>query len=406
MRDDIDNQGAADLAHTEDPLGERTIGVLTKPDTLQRGEERTWMKILEGSSHPLKHGYFMMKQASPEELEKRMSFEDARKSEREWFQTNAPWKDMSNFHNRMGTRNLTKELSRLLGAVINQALPKLCKMSKESLQQVSHDIAALPPPVVKTLKVSFSNAALHIRDSGIIYGENIQKSITRELPFNVPFRAKVALVEQFYADWHRYCQTCFDSIYGATLTELQMLVDHHFTQFNATALLDHMLKLEDPPFTLNDHYFATYRDKYLSRYKEARQPPDFIDGQAVRDALSALAAIGLDGLKDADLARLRGPDPYEEELTVMAETSAYFHVSYKRIIDNIPRIIDHDFLHSIGKKIQDMMIQDLSLGAEDATERAGRYLAEDDQVRAQRQVWLRKKERLTIIQNKLFNFGA
>lgn len=70
--------------------------------------------------------------------------------------------------------------------------------------------------------------------------ENIQKSITRELPFNVPFRAKVALVEQFYADWHRYCQTCFDSIYGATLTELQMLVDHHFTQFNATALLDHV----------------------------------------------------------------------------------------------------------------------------------------------------------------------
>lgn len=63
----------------------------------------------------------MTKQASPEELEKRMSFEDARKSEREWFQTNAPWKDMSNFHNRMGTRNLTKELSRLLGAVINQA---------------------------------------------------------------------------------------------------------------------------------------------------------------------------------------------------------------------------------------------------------------------------------------------
>lgn len=146
MRDDIDNQGAADLAHTEDPLGEHTIGILTKPDTLQRGEERTWMKILEGSSHPLKYGYFMTKQASPEELEKRMSFEDARKSEREWFQTNAPWKDMSNFHNRMGTRNLTKELSRLLGAVINQALPKLCKMSKESLQQVSHDIAALPPP--------------------------------------------------------------------------------------------------------------------------------------------------------------------------------------------------------------------------------------------------------------------
>jgi len=54
MRDDIDNQGAADLAHTEDPQGLRTIGVLTKPDTIQKGEEHAWLGILEGRSHQLK----------------------------------------------------------------------------------------------------------------------------------------------------------------------------------------------------------------------------------------------------------------------------------------------------------------------------------------------------------------
>lgn len=45
--------------------------------------------------------------------------------------------------------------------------------------------------------------------------------------------------------------------------------------------------------------------------------------------LSALAAIGLSGLKVEDLHKLRGTDSWEEELIVMAETAAYFHVSYK-----------------------------------------------------------------------------
>lgn len=70
--DDLNNQGAADLAHSEDVTGKRTIGrysllphhffsiceffvgVLTKPDLIQPGEESGWVGVLEGTAHPLK----------------------------------------------------------------------------------------------------------------------------------------------------------------------------------------------------------------------------------------------------------------------------------------------------------------------------------------------------------------
>ncbi len=107
---------------------------------------------------------------------------------------------------------------------------------------------------------------------------------------------------------------------------------------------------------------------------------------------------------------------------VMAETSAYFHVSYKvcvscyqlsefniclqRIIDNITRVIDHNFLRSIGKELQSSLITGLSLATDQASEKAAIYLAEDEQVASQRVYLEQKKNRLDGVLKRLFNFGA
>ena len=66
-------------------------------------------------------GYYVTKQPSPKELEEKVTFEDARAREIAFFETAEPWSSKSHLRNRMGTPNLTAELSRLLGNVINQA---------------------------------------------------------------------------------------------------------------------------------------------------------------------------------------------------------------------------------------------------------------------------------------------
>lgn len=146
MRDDIDNQGAAHLARLADEGGQRTIGVLTKPDTIQPGEEDAWLRVLEGSSHPLKHGYFVTKQPSPQELREKVSSAEARLREKIFFEETAPWCHKSGLKDRMGTPHLTRALSKLLGGVINSALPVLRTELKDSLHDVRRQIDALPPP--------------------------------------------------------------------------------------------------------------------------------------------------------------------------------------------------------------------------------------------------------------------
>lgn len=57
--DDIQNQKAALLANEVDPDGKRTIGVLTKVDTLQGREVDLWLKVLMNETEPLLHGYYV-----------------------------------------------------------------------------------------------------------------------------------------------------------------------------------------------------------------------------------------------------------------------------------------------------------------------------------------------------------
>ena len=108
----------------------------------------------------------------------------------------------------------------------------------------------------------------------------------------MPFSAKISLIDRFLVDWDKYCDKCFSSVHELTLKVLREVVKAHFGNFN-TPLPTHvaaiveelvqrcydatreriqwMLGLEHPPFTVNDHYFASYRDKYLAKYREARR---------------------------------------------------------------------------------------------------------------------------------------
>ena len=59
LLDDFENQKAVMLARGVDPERRRTIGVLTKVDTLRGLENDRWVKVLKGEREPLIHGYFV-----------------------------------------------------------------------------------------------------------------------------------------------------------------------------------------------------------------------------------------------------------------------------------------------------------------------------------------------------------
>ncbi|KAJ7590318.1 P-loop containing nucleoside triphosphate hydrolase protein [Mycena floridula] len=485
MRDDIENQSAAFLARQADPGGLRTIGVLTKADTVLPGEHKAWMDVLQGARHSLHHGYYVTKQPDMMELKEHLEYDVARKRERDFFNANAPWSTASSrLASRIGVQNLTAVLSKLLSGLILKTLPKLRAESKARKDATLEELQRLPKapsenPLGELLSV-VSRCAAEI--SKIVEGGEghealiqdcfrayetfrddvrksepvfhavrridaspaptedettvsmdvdelrdwIKRSQGRQLPYNVPFSSKVKLVEQCFKSWGNYSDEAFEEVYQVSKKQLDDIVSKYFDRFTHGGLADFvgstvdaylgklrdetraklqwLLELERPPFTLNNHYFSSYRESYLSQYKKERQQTAPYETQAMETLLSAVAAVGIPNISQDNIERLRGPDEYEEELIVMAEVRAYFHVSYKRIIDNVPRVIDHDFLRKLAEELQGILTSKLGLDQEGASQKAATWLSEDPDIVETRKGLESTKARLEDVLQKLHRF--
>jgi hypothetical protein len=104
----------------------------------------------------------------------------------------------------------------------------------------------------------------------------------------------------------------------------------------AQALISKLIWLEvDGPLTLNEHYLADYKTKFLSNYKTAREKAQnpvlaaAIEGyrlapSGISQILSGLAALGLNDINADDLVKLLPPDRMDPALNIMSDVRAYF----------------------------------------------------------------------------------
>ncbi|KAK6507998.1 hypothetical protein TWF481_006417 [Arthrobotrys musiformis] len=151
MKDDAVNQSAAQMARKLGP--NRTIGALTKPDTVLGGEHDQWIKILRGHEHRLPHGYFVTKQPSQQQLLKRISHAGARRLEDDFFNGEDPWNtELADLSDRFGTVNLQKYLSKQLAGLIRQRLPTIIRNVQNQSAQVQMQLEKLPPPPANSLR--------------------------------------------------------------------------------------------------------------------------------------------------------------------------------------------------------------------------------------------------------------
>ncbi|KAM5180805.1 interferon-induced GTP-binding protein Mx-like [Mantella aurantiaca] len=83
---DITSTEALEMAKQLDPSGERTLGVLTKPDLVDNGSEKLVAAVVRNLVFPLKKGYVIVKCRGQSEIRGNVSLEDAMKNERAFFE--------------------------------------------------------------------------------------------------------------------------------------------------------------------------------------------------------------------------------------------------------------------------------------------------------------------------------
>lgn len=134
---DLVNSEALKLARHVDPMGRRTIGVLTKLDLMDHGTNA--LDILSGRVYPLKLGFIGVVNRSQQDIQSGKALSDALQAERDFFKHHPAYRNMAN---RCGTHFLAKTLNTTLMAHIRERLPDIKARLNTLMGQTQQELAS------------------------------------------------------------------------------------------------------------------------------------------------------------------------------------------------------------------------------------------------------------------------
>lgn len=131
------NSEALKLARHVDPLGRRTIGVLTKVDLMDHGTNA--LDILSGRVYPLKLGWIGVVNRSQQDIQGNKPMDEALKDEENFFKHHPAYRNIAM---KCGTRFLAKTLNTTLMAHIRDRLPDIKARLNTLMGQTQQELAS------------------------------------------------------------------------------------------------------------------------------------------------------------------------------------------------------------------------------------------------------------------------
>lgn len=108
------------MAREVDPEGVKTLGVLTKPDLIDKGAESKVVDLVEDRQMRLKLGWIMVRNLSQMQLKQGKTDRDAAE---ESFRLQALWNSLNK--TRFGIHALRTRLQEIVTANVRQAFPQV-----------------------------------------------------------------------------------------------------------------------------------------------------------------------------------------------------------------------------------------------------------------------------------------
>lgn len=135
---DIATQEILELAEEYDKNGERTLGVLTKPDlVLDPGAQAAVCDLVQGKKRPLTLGYYLVRNRGA-------SSSPDKQSDLEHIFGQQPWIDLP--QDRVGIQALKEQLGSLLVEISRREFPKLLRDVSDQIRECKRELDGLGPP--------------------------------------------------------------------------------------------------------------------------------------------------------------------------------------------------------------------------------------------------------------------
>jgi GTPase SAR1 family protein len=207
---DIDTQGIIQRARRHDKDGIRTVGIITKPDLINKGTESRVASLAKNKDHvKLKLGFFLLKNPSPLEISKGRTWEERQRQETQFFNS-SPWKEQNLDISRVGVENLRSFLQELLDNHIEHELPKVRKEVEVLLRTTERELAQIGPErssigqirlFLTQISMEFFNLTKAAIDGN--YGGQNAMFFASGTKVDTRLRARIHLVNEQFASYMR-----------------------------------------------------------------------------------------------------------------------------------------------------------------------------------------------------------
>ncbi|XP_056130971.1 interferon-induced GTP-binding protein Mx3-like [Lampris incognitus] len=390
---DIATTEALKMAQEVDVAGERTLGILTKPDLVDKGTEETVVKVLQNQVIPLKKGYMMVKCRGQQEIIDQVSLSKANEREKAFFEEHSHFSALHD-DGKASIPKLAEKLTLELVKHIEKSLPHLEEQVERKIIEIQKELSCCgsgPPSdeseriyflidkvtafnqdaislttgeetksggrsdVFSVLREEFSKWKAHLDHSGENFNKKIEKEVAeyekkyrgRELPgfinyktFEVMVKEQIRLLEEpaikKLKDIADVVKKGFTQLAQASFVGFPNLIKTAKTNIEAIrkekeSTAESMLRTQ---FKM-ELVVYTQDSTYSTNLKKRKREDD--------DILGHLAHIYNDN--GATLKEM------------MIHLKSYYQIASQRLADQIPLVIRYVMLQEFASQLQREMLQ-------------------------------------------------
>ncbi|MDP2436762.1 MAG: dynamin family protein [archaeon] len=216
---DLATSDALQIAHSVDPKGDRTIGVLTKVDAMDRGTDLG--RVMDGTMFPLRLGYVPVVNRCQSDIDRGVPIDRALEAEARFFLDHPVYQ---HYADRCGSHHLAHKCNRLLTEHIHRTLPSISHQVHATLNSARNELAAYGQPLSADpseqgwmlLQIINSYASLYV---ATVNGQSADDGVLNTEKLNAGARLRVLFHETFFDSLQQ-----IDPTEGLTIAEYRTAI--------------------------------------------------------------------------------------------------------------------------------------------------------------------------------------
>ncbi|NXK93571.1 MX protein, partial [Formicarius rufipectus] len=441
---DIATTEALKMAQEVDPNGERTLGILTKPDLVDRGTEDSIIRIMQNRVIPLKKGYMIVKCRGQQDIHNKLTLAAAIQQERNFFASHRHFSTLME-EGKATIPHLSVKLTNELVNHIIKTLPALESQIRETLHKTLQDLQRYNRSTPRTQ----SEKLIFLTDMIKLFNHDISRTMRgEEQLFGDEIRLFTKIRREFQT-WGVILLECAEKAKKIVPSKANKYEDQYrgrefpgFTNYRTfeDIIKEQILELEEPAIEILNNVIELVEERFLEIVKRnfanfhnlsraaKMRIEDIKDQQAAEAERYIRTQFKMERIVycqddlyicDLNAAKANMPNVFsasKEELSFVQEmvshTKAYFthfvcfsppilQGASKRLSNQIPLIILSSVLHDFGENIQTTMLHLLQ-----DKDKLNVLLEEDSEAAKHRKYLSQRVDRLTKACQYLRDFSA